>query len=120
MQGQMENGSNRSPKLLQNVSHMAPKMAAKCPPNGSNMAPGALLETSWLLLFFLCPFFGSPLGLLGALGGRLDAPEGLLEESGTPPERSWSFPGTLLDPPGDVLRAPGDLLEASRALLDPS
>ena len=62
-----------------------------------------LLERSWRPL----------VSLLGAPGSLLDAPEGLLVESGTPLERSWSPPGTLLEPPGGVLRAPGALLEAS-------
>ena len=101
LQNEVQNGSKMVPKWLQN--------GAWEPPDGVQnliLAPLA----SWRALG--APWT-PPVSLLGAPGSLLDAPEGLLVESGTPLERSWSPPGTLLDPPGGVLRAPGALLEAS-------
>ena len=103
-------------------------MAPKGSQNGSKMGPGpakggtghaarfqeGLLEGSWNALG----------GLPGAPGSFLDAPEGLLVESGTPLERSWSPLGpsggrfeSSWGPLGSVSSALGAILVHSQKTL---
>ena len=103
---------------------MAPKRSHNC----SKMGPGSLLMgpksdlgSFGLLEGLLERSWRPPVSLLGAPGSLLDAPEGLLVESGTPLERSWSPPGTLLEPPGGRFESSwgplGSVLSALGAIL---
>ena len=72
-----------APKLAQHGAWEPPDGVQKSDLGSFGLLEG-LLERSWT----------PPVSLLGAPGSLLDAPEGLLVESGTPLERSWSPPGT--------------------------